>query len=158
MSWTTELAAAETAEQTYRATRKGSQNSHVRWDARGGVLATDWVQARAAVSSAAPASNTSFWLNVAMRAVSNMGPSWSVVTAQLGSPVTQPLISDNEMRTHAAFGFPGGTLDGLFAGVLSAWTTSVWTTSGRTVPSAAFPPDEVWTFLLGNTLQLAGAT
>jgi hypothetical protein len=157
MSWTTELAAAETAEQAYRATRRGSVNSYTRWDGRAGILATDWVQARAAVSSAAPASNTSFWLNVAMRAVSAMGPSWSVVTGQIAPPL-QWIFVGPWGEYHNPFGFPGGTLDGLFSGLLNPWASNVWTTSGRTIPSFAFPPDEIWTFLFANTLTIAGAT
>jgi len=156
MSWTTELAAAETAEQTYRANRKGSQNNYLRFDARGGVLLTDWIAARSAVSTAAPRTSLAFWANVAARAVINMGASWSVVQNQLGSGPVQPFLLTPS--SGAPVGFPGGTLDGLFGGLVSQWTTDVWVANGRTVPSAGFPPMEAWTYLFANSLTIAGAT
>jgi hypothetical protein len=156
MSWTSELAAAETAEQTYRATRKGSQNCYLRFDARGGILLTDWVRARAAASSVkVPASDASFWANVASRAVTNMGAGWLIVQNQLGT-LPAPFMPINYDR--APFGFPGGTLDGLFGGLVSKWASDVFVANGRTLPAADFPIMEDMTYLFGNTLQLAGAT
>jgi hypothetical protein len=154
MSWTSELAAAEVSEQNYRATRQGSQNNYLRFNARGGILLTDWIRARATASSVkVPAGDASFWGNVAARAVTNMGASWSVVQNQLGTlPAPAPFLVYNT----APFGFPGGTLDGLFGGLVSQWTTDVWVASGRT--GQAIPPMEDMTYLFGNSLTIAGAT
>jgi hypothetical protein len=153
MSWTSELAAAETAEQTYRATRQGSQNNYLRFNGRGGALLTDWIRARATASSVkVPAGDASFWANVAARAVTNMGASWSVVQNQLGT-LPAPFLPDYNT---APFGFPGGTLDGLFGGLVSQWATDVWVANGRS--GQGFPPTENMTYLFANALTIAGAT
>jgi hypothetical protein len=156
VSWTSSLAQAETDENAYRAAMKGSQNSYYRWDARGAVLAGNWVGARAAASSVkVPASNTSYWLNVAIRAATAMGGGWSVITAQPLALLFSP--SSTEMNTHAPNGSIG-PLDGLFGGLMDPWAASVWTTSGGTLPTTAYPAQETWSWLLANTLTIAGAT
>jgi hypothetical protein len=153
MSWSTELAAAETAEQTYRATRKGSMNNYLRFNGVGGALLTDWIRARATASSVkVPAGDASFWANVAARAVTNMGSSWSVPQNQLGTLPAPYMPQHNS----APFGFPGGTLDGLLGGLVSQWATDVWVASGRT--SQGLPPMEEMTYLFANALTLAGPT
>jgi hypothetical protein len=159
MSWTTELAAAETAENTYRTNAKGShQNNYFRFDGRGAVLLGNWITSRAATSSVkVPPSNSSYWGNVAARAVVNMGASWTVVQDQI-TPLVNPGVPPGygEMGTHQPFGFV--QLDGLFGGLIDKWSTDVWVASGRTVPSAAFPPQELWSYLFANSITIAGAT
>jgi hypothetical protein len=157
MSWTTELANAEAAEQSYRTAAKGSfLNNYYRLDGRGAVLLGDWIAARAAASSVkVPANDSRFWGNVAARAVTAMGGSWSVVQSQPLAALFGPIWSNSEMNTHQPFGFV--QLDGLFGGLVDAWSGAVWTASGRTLPCFDFPKQEVWSYLLGAVLQSAGA-
>jgi hypothetical protein len=150
--WTTELSNAETAEQSYRATRKGALPGYWRFDGRGAALISQWIQDRSSVSSAFPRSNGSAWLNIAARAVTNMGASWSVVSALSGGPAGWIYYEKG-----TPFGFVG-SFDGLFDGLISPWTTAVWTAAGGTVPAAQFPPQEYWSNLLGHVLQSAGPT
>jgi hypothetical protein len=154
MTWTTELANAETAEQAYRTAAKGNfLNNYFRLDGRANVLLNDWIRARAAASSVKVlAGDSRFWGNVAARAVTAMGPSWSVVTGQL------PVIFGPEYvwNDHQPFGFVD--LDGLFGGLVSQWATAVWTANGGQTPAFSFPRDEVWSYLFANTLTIAGAT
>jgi hypothetical protein len=155
MSWTSSLAQAETDESAYRAARRGSLPDSTRWDARGAVLLGNWIGARAAASSVkVPASNASYWANVAARAVVAMGPSWSIVQNQLGTPPAyfMPVNYDRAPNGSA------GSLDGLFGGLVSQWSTDVWTANGRTLPSFGFPPMEDMTYLFANTITNAGAT
>jgi len=159
VTWTTELANAETAENAYRTAANGSfLNNYWRFDGRGGVLLTDWIRARAAASTVkVPASDARFWANVGMRAAVAMGPSWSVVTNQLQTTGGQTrLIIRTESADPQPFGFPGGTLDGAFGGLIAGWATSVWTTFGQPV-GYVFSPEEDWTYLLANSLTIAGA-
>lgn len=155
-TWTQALSDAEAAETSYRSARRGSVPSYYRFDGRATVLVNDWVRARSAVSSAAPGSNQSYWLNVAIRAVTNMGPSWSVVTGQPLADLFGETLWNREMGSHQPFGFVNA--DGLLDGLLTDWSRNVWVASGRTVPTTAFPPQEVWSYLFANTLILAGAT
>jgi hypothetical protein len=154
MSWTTELANAETAEQMYRTNAKGCfLPNFYRLDGRANVLLNNWIAARAAASSVkVPASDSRFWGNVAARAVVAMGPSWSVVT---GQPLADLFSgSSTEIGSHQPFGFV--QLNGYFGGAIDAWSSNVWTTSGRTLPTAAFPPQEVWSYLFANSITIAG--
>jgi hypothetical protein len=157
MSWSSELSAAETAENAYRAAAKGSfLNNYFRLDARANVLLNDWIRARAAVSSVGvQAGNSRYWGNVAARAVTAMGPSWSVVQNQPLASLFGETSFNSEMASHAPFGFVD--LDGLFGGLITDWARNVYVASGRTL-GYGFPDQEVWSYLLANTLTIAGAT
>jgi hypothetical protein len=156
VSWTTELAAAETAENAYRTAAKGSfLNNYFRLDGRANVLLNDWIRARAAASSVGvQAGDSRYWGNVAARAVTAMGPSWSVVTAQPLSLLFAPASS--EMSSHQPFGFVA--LDGLFGGLVTDWARNVYTTSGRTPAGPDFPTQETWSYLFAKVITDAGAT
>jgi hypothetical protein len=155
VSWTTELAAAESAEQTYRNTRKGSLPGYWRFDGRGAALISDWIAQRSSASSAFSKPSIGAWLNVAARAVSNMGASWSVVTALPAAPTTWQSSFVNE--NSQPFGSLGA-IDGLFDGLMSNWANAVWTQQGGALPCAGFPPQEFWANLLGRVLESAGPT
>jgi hypothetical protein len=157
VSWTTELAAAETAETSYRAAAKGSfLNNYFRLDGRANVLLNDWIRARAAASSVkVPASDSRFWGNVSMRAMVAMGPSWSIVTGQLQAPPLPFLLPGPDVDNHQPFGFV--QLDGLYGGLISQWAADVWAANGRTL-TVGFPSQETFSWLMANSLQLAGAT
>lgn len=73
MTWTTELANAATAENAYRAAMRGSMACGLRFDGRGAEMLRVWISGRAAVAATRPASDTSYWANVAARAITNMG-------------------------------------------------------------------------------------